>query len=54
MTSIITSLSKALPKPKYTGEYEELPHHAQAKGPRVLGADTLAEKQVVIKVREPG
>ena len=46
----LTSLSKVLPKPKYTGEYEELPVHAQSKGPRILGAGSLDETQVVLKV----
>lgn len=50
MTSIATSLSRALPKPKYTGEDEELPAHAKGKGPRVLGAGSLEETQLVIKV----
>ena len=51
MTSIATSLSKALPQPKYTGEQEELPNHAQPKGPRVLGAGALDDGQIVLKVR---
>lgn len=50
MTSIATSLSKALPKPKYTGEYEEIPIHAQSRGPRIIGAGSLDETQVVLKV----
>lgn len=50
MTSIATSLSRALPKPKYTGENEELPIHTQSKGPRILGAGSLDETQIVIKV----
>ncbi|KAI9822597.1 MAG: mRNA splicing protein [Pycnora praestabilis] len=50
MASITTSLSRALPKPKYTGENEELPSHAQLRGPRVLGAGSLDETQLVIKV----
>lgn len=49
MTTLAISLSKALPKPKYTGEYEELPTHTQSKGPRILGAGTLDETQIVLK-----
>ena len=51
MTSTATSLSRALPKPKYTGENEEIPSHAQSRGPRVLGAGLLDETQVVLEVR---
>lgn len=50
MTSLKTSLSRALPKPKYTGELEELPIHTQSKGPRLLGANSLDETQILIKV----
>ncbi|KAI9880944.1 MAG: mRNA splicing protein [Pleopsidium flavum] len=53
MTSIATSLSRALPKPKYTGENEELPIHTQSKGPRILGAGSLDETQIVIKRTGP-
>lgn len=53
MTSIATSLLRALPKPKYTGENEEGPVHAQPKGPRVLGAGLLDETQIVLKVKMP-
>ena len=51
MTSVATSLAKALPKPKYTGEHEEIPHHAHSKGPRVVGANVLDDTQIVLKVR---
>lgn len=44
------SLSGLLPKPKYTGEDEELPAHAQPKGPRIVGAEEIGS-QVVLKVR---
>ncbi|KAL8929453.1 MAG: hypothetical protein Q9208_001122 [Pyrenodesmia sp. 3 TL-2023] len=37
MSSTATSLARSLPKPKYTGEHEELPAHTQNKGPRILG-----------------
>ncbi|KAI9749385.1 MAG: mRNA splicing protein [Candelina submexicana] len=53
MTTITTSLSRALPKPKYTGEGEELPSHAPSRGPRVLGAGSLDETQLVIKRSGP-
>ena len=53
MASVATSLAQALPKPKYTGEHEEAPSHAQSKGPRILGADVLDETQIVLKVRLP-
>jgi SNW domain-containing protein 1 len=50
MTSISASLTSALPKPKYTGEEEELPQHAQQRGPRILGATALNDSQVMLKV----
>lgn len=50
MTSIADGLFHALPKPKYTGEEEEIPQHAQQRGPRILGAGTLDESQIVLKV----
>ena len=46
------SLSRALPKPKYTGEHEELPAHAQPKGTRIVGANSLDESQIVLKVSD--
>lgn len=48
-----SGLFKSLPKPKYTGEEEELPQHAQPRGPRVVGADQLDETQVVLRVSLP-
>lgn len=51
MTSIASGLFKSLPKPKYTGEEEELPAHTQqTRGPRVVGADAVEGSQVVLKV----
>lgn len=50
MNSLASGLFKSLPKPKYTGEEEELPAHAQPRGPRVVGADQLDETQVVLRV----
>lgn len=52
MTAVAGSLAKALPKPKYTGEYEELPAHTQSKGPRILGTGSLDETQVVLRVTQ--
>lgn len=46
-----SSLSSFLPKPRYTGEDEELPAHAQPKGPRIVGAQELESQQLVVKVR---
>lgn len=48
-----SGLFKSLPKPKYTGEEEDLPQHAQPRGPRVVGADQLDETQVVLRVSSP-
>ncbi|MCJ1380744.1 mRNA splicing protein [Xylographa soralifera] len=53
MTSIATSLARALPKPKYTGEHEEIPIHAQSRGPRIIGAGALDETQIVLKKSGP-
>ncbi|KAJ5470007.1 hypothetical protein N7530_007364 [Penicillium desertorum] len=52
-TSIASGLFKSLPKPKYTGEEEELPPHAQPRGPRVVGADQIDETQVVLRRTGP-
>ncbi|KAJ5853506.1 hypothetical protein N7534_006049 [Penicillium rubens] len=52
-TSIASGLFKSLPKPKYTGEEEELPQHAQPRGPRVVGADQIDETQVVLRRTGP-
>lgn len=49
MTSIATSLAKALPKPIYTGEHEEVP--SQSRGARVVGIGSLEDTQVALKVR---
>ncbi|CAL5871259.1 uncharacterized protein PFLUO_LOCUS5507 [Penicillium psychrofluorescens] len=53
MSSLASGLFKSLPKPKYTGEEEELPAHAQPRGPRVVGADQLDETQVVLRRTGP-
>lgn len=48
-----TGLFASLPKPKYTGEHEEVPLHAQPKGPRIVGPDVLNESQIVLKRAGP-
>ncbi|TKA24648.1 Pre-mRNA-processing protein 45 [Salinomyces thailandicus] len=48
-----TSLARALPKPHYTGEDENLPSHTQQKGPRVVGARELESSQLVVKRSGP-
>ncbi|KIM99529.1 hypothetical protein OIDMADRAFT_165569 [Oidiodendron maius Zn] len=53
MTSISASLAGALPKPKYTGEEEEIPQHAQQRGPRIIGAGALDDTQIVLKKSGP-
>lgn len=53
MTSIANSLAKALPKPKHIREHEELPSHTLPKGPRILGAASFDETQVVLKRQGP-
>ncbi|KAK5037711.1 mRNA splicing protein [Exophiala sideris] len=44
-----TGLFASLPKPKYTGEHEEVPLHAQPKGPRIVGPGVVDESQIVSK-----
>ncbi|KAF2433073.1 hypothetical protein EJ08DRAFT_647485 [Tothia fuscella] len=46
------SLSKALPKPKYTGEEEELPAHTKHRGPRIVAASSV-ENQITLKRKGP-
>lgn len=50
MTTIASSLAKALPKPRYTGEHEELPTHTTSRVPRVVGS--LDADQVVLKASQ--
>lgn len=50
MASLSSSLFKALPLPKYTGEEETISQHAQQRGPRIVGAEALNESQIVLKV----
>lgn len=48
--TMATGLFASLPKPRYTGEHEEVPAHAQPKGPRIVGPGAINESQVVLKV----
>lgn len=50
VTAARASLSSALPKPRYSGEDEELPVHTQQKGPRLVDARELESNQLVVKV----
>ena len=50
MASVAAGLFASLPKPKYTGEIEELPAHAQPKGPRIVGPGVVHDSQIVLKV----
>ncbi|KAI0457068.1 SKIP/SNW domain-containing protein [Xylaria acuta] len=47
------SLAAALPKPRYTGEDEEIPAHAQQKGPRILGPGQIDESLIVLRRSGP-
>lgn len=51
MASVASALFKSLPKPKYTGDHEEIPTHAQPKGPRIVGPDFVQDSQIVLKVK---
>ncbi len=53
MSSISASLAQALPTPKYTGEEEEIPRHAQQRGPRIIAACALNDTQIVLKKSGP-
>ncbi|KAH8204073.1 hypothetical protein TruAng_001755 [Truncatella angustata] len=53
MASIAASLAQALPKPRYTGEDEELPAHAQQRGPRIVGPGQIDESQIVLRRSGP-
>merc|ERR1711964_378980 len=53
MASMAASLSRALPTPKYTGEEEDIPQHAQQRGTRIVGAGTLDDTQIVLKRSGP-
>jgi SNW domain-containing protein 1 len=47
------SLAAALPKPRYTGEDEEIPVHAQQRGPRIVGPGQIDESQIVLRRSGP-
>ncbi|KAJ2987697.1 hypothetical protein NUW58_g4364 [Xylaria curta] len=47
------SLAAALPKPRYTGEDEEIPVYAQQRGPRILGPGQIDESQIVLRRSGP-
>ncbi|KAI0898092.1 SKIP/SNW domain-containing protein [Annulohypoxylon nitens] len=47
------SLAAALPKPKYSGEDEDIPAHAQQRGPRIVGAGQIDESQIVLRRTGP-
>ncbi|KAL5338062.1 SKIP/SNW domain-containing protein [Aspergillus crustosus] len=51
MTSIAEGLFKSLPKPRYTGEEEELPQNQ--RGPRIVGPGQLDETQIVLRRTGP-
>ncbi|KAI0124389.1 SKIP/SNW domain-containing protein [Xylariales sp. AK1849] len=53
MATIAASLAQALPKPKYGAQDEEIPAHAQQRGPRVVGAGQIDESQVVLRRAGP-
>jgi SNW domain-containing protein 1 len=50
---LANALSRALPKPTYTGEDEEIPLHAQQRGPRIVGAGTLDSSQIALRKSGP-
>ncbi|KAI0442615.1 SKIP/SNW domain-containing protein [Xylaria telfairii] len=47
------SLAAALPKARYTGEDEEIPAHAQQRGPRILGPGQIDESIVLRRTGPP-
>ncbi|KAI5924718.1 SKIP/SNW domain-containing protein [Camillea tinctor] len=47
------SLAAALPKPKYTGEEEDIPLHAQERGVRIVGPGQIDESQIVLRRTGP-
>lgn len=52
MSMIATSLSRALPKPKDAGDYEDFLNHSQRGGPRLIEEGALLQNQIAIKVCE--
>ncbi|KAI9818364.1 MAG: mRNA splicing protein [Phylliscum demangeonii] len=53
MASLTTSLARALPKPKFAGEHEAIPVHAEVRGPRIIGAESVSETQMIVKRAGP-
>lgn len=53
MASVSAGLFSSLPKPKYTGEDEEAPAHAQPRGPRIVGASAPEANQLTLKRSGP-
>ncbi|KAI5865579.1 SKIP/SNW domain-containing protein [Durotheca rogersii] len=53
LLEMAASLAAALPKPKYTGEDEEIPAYAQQRGPRIVGAGQIDESQIVLRRTGP-
>jgi SNW domain-containing protein 1 len=52
MASIASSLSKSLPRPKYSGEDEQLPTNTRPQGPRIVDAASL-DTQVSVRRQGP-
>ena len=49
-SSTTMSFVKAIPKPKYTGDHEEVPEHVKVKGPRIVGIGSIDESGTALKV----
>ena len=49
----VISLTKSLPKPKYTGDEEDIPVHAQTRGPRIISSSSAEANQIVLKRSGP-
>ncbi|KAI0515480.1 SKIP/SNW domain-containing protein [Xylaria bambusicola] len=47
------SLAAALPKPRYTGEDEDIPAHAQQRGVRIVGPGQIDESSLVLRRNGP-
>ena len=47
------SLAAALPKPRYTGEDEEIPAYAQQRGVRIVGPGQIDESSLVLRRSGP-
>ena len=45
-------LSRVLPKPKYSGDHDDAPIHAQQKGPRIISTQEAESRQLVVKNSE--